>query len=64
MFSNWTDNIKIENNIICTKNKILPKIYETTEKCDTNTEHFSFKIKMESSLSNGIIYNKSLILNY
>ena len=60
----WEDKqIIIENENICTKEIINSIKFNYSNACDINSNTFSFEIEMESTIKEGYIKNKSLILN-
>ena len=54
--------INIDEGIICTNNHFSLKDYDSLEACDEYSTNFSFVIKMESSLKNGKLQNKTISL--
>ena len=60
---NWPEKkIIIKNDTLCTKNEITPINYNYSI-CDMNSENISFEIELNSSLKEGIIKNKTIMLN-
>ena len=60
---NLDEEIILYNENICTKEIINPINYSNLNVCDSNSQTFSFEIEMESTIKEGYIKNKSLILN-